>query len=387
MSGVVIHDGWRIAHRKWCTDAIGSGIADGVILSPYSTPRISVPRHPSAREIAGDVRGMNGEVIFDATTHARFLPGVNRTDFYNAWELWGPDGASLQTAQQRLTHIDRVFRHQDLIGAPRLAPTIQLASPRAGDSYAALDLATIAKGLDAHCWQSLVGTRAFWSSGAALDAYVGSLAALRAPTWVLTVANEIVVDHTPNMVDVAAFAGLCRTIHSLSMRSRVILAHADYTGLVGIAAGADTVGSGWDRAQKTFDPTAFRVDSDPGIRIPASYVTQGTLNAVLRRDTAEAIERWSLQRAQVIRGGDMPPSDQTQRMHHLMQLRNAVAEIAATTQRAARISRLRERYRIATEVFDVLIGALSPVVKDQDKQTWASLPAAVLEAYAQEESP
>src|SRR5690606_5279055 len=143
----------------------------------------------------------------------------------------------------------------------------------------------------------LVGTRRFWASGADLDAYVGQLAALSAPTWVVTVANEVVLDHVPSMADIEAFSGLCRTIHSLSLRSRVIIAHADFAGLVAVASGADTVGTRWDRLQKTFDPNSFKLNSDPGIRIPASYVPRGQLMSILRRDPADAIVRWNAARA------------------------------------------------------------------------------------------
>lgn len=190
------------------------------------------------------------------------------------------------------------------------------------------------------------------------------------------------VDHIPDLTDTAAFAGLCRTVHSLSMRSRVIVAYGDFAGLPTVAAGADTVGSGWDRAQRTFDPLSFHVDSDPGIRIPASYVTQGGLNAVLRRDTAEAIERWDSTRARRIRGGPMPPSDQAQRMHHLLQLRSAVQQIVAAGSRQARVDELRVRYQTAVSDYDSLIADLRPVVREADKTAWASNPANALEAYA-----
>lgn len=191
------------------------------------------------------------------------------------------------------------------------------------------------------------------------------------------------VDHVPDLTATEAFAGLCRTVHSLSLRSRVIIAYGDYAALPAVAAGADTVGSGWDRGQRTFDPLAFRVDSDPGIRIPASYVTQGGLNSVLRRDTAEAIERWDPTRARSIRGGSMPPSDQAQRMHHLSQLRSAVGRIdAADSNRGARVDELRDQYRTAAVDYDDLIVALPRIVRDADKAAWTSNPAAALEYYA-----
>ncbi|MGA5465577.1 hypothetical protein [Mycobacterium sp. NPDC050041] len=385
MAGVLIHDGRRIAHRKWATDAISAGFADGVVLTPFSTPRVSVPRHPSAQQVASAVTDVGGEVIFDAMTHARFLAGVNRTDFYDDWELWGTNAVDVSSPQQRLAHVERVFECQDLVGSPHLAPTLSLQSPLTQDATFARDLARTARGIDSGAWQSLAGTRAFWASGVNLDAYVGTLVALRAPVWIVTVNNEIVVDHVPDMTDVLAFAGLCRTVHSLSLRSRVIVSHADYAGLPAVAAGADTVGSGWDRGQRTFDPNSFRVDSDPGIRIPASYVTQGNLHALLRRDTAEAIERWDSAAALAIRGGPMPASDQVQRMHHLNQLRAAVLAINAAGSRADRVAALRMRYQAASADFDILNDALPRTVQDRDKYAWATAPANVLETYAQPE--
>lgn len=386
MSGVLIHDGRRIGHRKWCVEAIGSGSADGVVLNPFSTPRVAEPRHPSASDVAQAVRGAHGEVVFDPMTHALFLPGTNRRDFYDAWELWGPAGLDLQGQANQLAHIERVLARQGQIGAPHLAPTLQLHSTQSPEAYAVREMARIARGFEPGCWQSLVGTRSFWASGAHLDAYVGSLAALRAPVWVITVANELVADHVPDLTATDAYAGLCRTIHSLSLRSRVIVAYGDFAALPAVAAGADTVGSGWDRGQRTFDPLTFRVDSDPGIRIPASYVTQGGLNSVLRRDTAEAIERWSSTQARLIRGGPMPPSDQAQRMHHLHQLRSAVRQIdAAGSTRSARVDELRGRYRSATSNYDRLISALPRIVRDADKTAWTINPSNVLEAYASSE--
>lgn len=385
MSGVLIHDGRRVGHRKWCVEAVDSGSADGVILNPFSTPRVAEPRHPSASDLALEVQSVNGEVVFDAMTHALFLPGTNRRDFYDAWELWGRAGAMLERPAQQLAHVERVFNRQGQFGAPHLTPTLQLQSPQSSDGHRVLDIARLARGLDADCWQSLVGTRSFWAAGPQLDAYVGSLAALRAPVWMITVANDLVADHVPDLTATDAFAGLCRTVHSLSLRSRVIVGYGDFAALPAVAAGADTVGSGWDRGQRTFDPLSFRVDSDPGIRIPASYVTQGGLNSVLRRDTAEAIERWDSTRAHTIRGGPMPPSDQAERMHHLVQLRAAVQQIDAAGSRTARVRELRNRYGTALSDYDSLIAGLPRIVRGSDKTAWGSNPANVLEAYAASE--
>ena len=385
MSGVLIHDGRRIGHRKWTVEAISGGLADGAVLSPFATPRVAEPRFPSGAEMASAVRNAGGEVIFDAMTHALLLPGVNKLDFYDGWELWGAGGPDLRSAASRLDHVERVFQRQDRLGAPFLAPTLQLSSSVDGDSRRVLEIARTARGLEPGSWQSLVGTRSFWSSGTRLDAFVGTLAALRSPVWVVTLANEVVFDHKPDMLDVAAWAGFARTVHSLSERSRVIVAHADLSGLPAVAAGADTVGSGWDRGQRTFDPNSYRTDSDPGIRIPASYVTQGALLAVMRRDVAEAIDRWDSREAYRLRGGLMPPSDTAQRMHHLGQLRAAVTAVSGQATRRARVQELRQRYLAAENDFDVLAGALGRTVPPAEKSTWASQPLTVLEAYASAE--
>ncbi len=142
MSGVLIHDGRRVGHRKWCVEAVDSGSADGVILNPFSTPRVAEPRHPSASDLALEVQSVNGEVVFDAMTHALFLPGTNRRDFYDAWELWGRAGCMLERPAQQLAHVERVFNRQGQFGAPHLTPTLQLQSPQSSDGHRVLDIAS-----------------------------------------------------------------------------------------------------------------------------------------------------------------------------------------------------------------------------------------------------
>jgi hypothetical protein len=190
------------------------------------------------------------------------------------------------------------------------------------------------------------------------------------------------MDHVPDLGDTSAFAGFCRTIHSLSERSRVIIAHADFGGLIGVAAGADTLGGGWDRPMRLFDPIAFHVSSDDSPRIPAAQITQGALAAVLRRDTADAIERWNPAMAFTIRGGVMPPSNQAERIHHLQTLRDLVIAIDTQGNRRSRVQRLRTQYDNAGQYFDALINNLRRVVVPADKRAWRDNPFNALRAYA-----
>jgi hypothetical protein len=381
MSGVLLHDGRAGGHRKWSREAVQAGFASGVIVNPFSTPRVSQERNPSASTLATDMDDLAGDFIFDPMTHSRMLATTNKLDFYDQWELWPNPTPALTTAAEYLDHVERVFQRQSALSAPFLAPTVQLSSPLGAEVPTALELSRIARGITDTSWQSLVGTRSFWSSGADLDAYVGALVALRAPVWVITVANEIVVDSLPDMNDVAAFEGLCRTVRSLSLRSRVIVCYADYAGLPAVAAGADTVGTGWHRAHRTFDPSSFRLDSDGGIRRPAAYVTQGALHAVLRRDTADQIARWDADRAARIRGGTMPRTDGEERVHHLAQLSSVVALLNAEESSQRRFEVLRDRYAAAATDFDALIAAV-PSVVNRDKAVWCNAMRAVLDAYA-----
>lgn len=387
MSGILLHDGRRTGHLGWCSDWIRDGSADGVVISPFATPRITVPRNPSGREVASTIRDCGGEVLFDPGTHARLLPGTNKLDFYDEWELWGNSGVGLATEAQRREHVERVFDQQSELGVPLLAPTITLDSPDGAEAINVLETAVTARGLDQESWQSLVGRRTFWRSGHRLDAFVGQLATLRAPTWVITVANDIVLDHVPDLSDVEAFAGLYRTVHSLSRRSRVILLHADFSGLPAVAAGADTLGSGWDRAMRTFDPLSFRLKSDDGPRIPASYVTQGQLSAVLRRDAGQEIERWDPTAAYAIRGGPMPPSDKAERLHHLRQLRQLVLQIDGKSTRKERVGTLRAHYEQAMALFDTLLSSLpGRSIRAADRTAWVEQPSRALQAYAEAEN-
>jgi hypothetical protein len=381
MSGVLLHDGRAVGHRKWCGEAVRAGYASGVIVNPFTTPRISQERHPSASTLTNDMNDLKADFIFDPMTHARMLATTNKLDFYDQWELWPNQVPALGTAGQNLDHIERVFQRQSMLSAPFLAPTVQLSSPMAAEAATALELARTARGLADTTWQSLVGTRTFWAAGPDLDAYVGGLVALRAPVWLLTIANEVVVDSLPDVRDIAAFEGLCRTVRSLSLRSRVIVCYADYAGLPAVAAGADTVGTGWHRAQRTFDPAAFRLDSNPGPRRPAAYVTQGALHAVLRRDTADQIVRWDSERANRIRGGPMPRTDGEERMHHLRQLSSVVEQLNNGEPGQQRYEILKDRYTTAATEFDALIANV-PSVAPRDKLVWHTPVQAVLDAYA-----
>jgi len=386
--GLLIHDGRRGAHRTWATSAIRHGHADGIIISPFCTPRVHAPRYPSGQELTEAVAqvtvGTSGApplILFDATTHARLLPGTNHLNHYDTWELWGDAGVGLDSDQRRLQHIERVHGRQAELGVQFLTPTETLDSPVGPSARNVLETARTGRGLHAGTWQSLAAKRSFWSAGSDLDAFVGQLAHLRAPGWVLTVVNDAVNDFLPNMSDTSAFEGLFRTIHSLSQRSVVIVANADFAGVPACAAGATHIGTGWDRPMKAFDPAAF-ITTAPAIRIPASYVTQGGLSATLKRSAAEAIERLGPAVGEAFRGGPMPIDDSAQRVHHLARLRELIEAAIAPAQRVERVRVVQQHFEGAKLGFDWLIGAVPGEVSVVHRTAWIDEPLVALQQYA-----
>lgn len=379
---LLVHDGRRSGHAKWVTTAVSLGVADGAFISPFATPRVPQRYHPDAGSL---LEGLlpGHEVFFDPNTHARLLPGANLLAQYDTWGLWGPAGVGLGSVAQRSEHVERVFARQRELGLPLLAPTTTLQSPLSADAHNAVETARMARGLSAACYQALAGTRAFFSSGADLDAHVGRLAALRAPGWVVTLVNDAVLDGSPDCAPVEAFVGWMRTIHSLSQRSRVITAHADFLGLLAVAAGADTIGSGWDRGMRFFDPSAFVV-STPAIRRPASYVTQRGLVSVLRRTIADDIQRLDSALAERLRHGQMPADDARERWHHLRMLRELVGEVSAHPARGLRVHSLREIYEQALRDYNALRARVRILAK-ADQEAWVEKPLRALEMYASAE--
>lgn len=382
----MIQDGRQGGHLGWASAAIADGSVAGLFISAFHTPRVSIPRHKAAKDVVQTVHAAGKTVYFDPDTHAHLAAGTSDTPHYDTWQLWGPSGVGLDTPSRRLEHLERVFAHQTALGVTPLAATVSLDSPNSADANHALETAQLASRLDSDSCQRLVGTRTFWRSGTALDSYVGSLAALRSPRWVLTVNNLTVEDSIPDLADSSAFAGLCRTVDSLSRRSEVVVTHADYSALPAIAAGASVVGTGWTRAMRFYDPESYKV-TPPVIRRSASYVTQGGLGAVLRRDAADTITRTiGTSEAQRIRGGQTPSDDAAERLHHFRQINGIVSRIVSHgTNRRDRVQELREFYEQASLDFNNINRLISGTVTADSRLRWVSQPLQALKAYAEPE--
>lgn len=346
-----LHDGSIGGHATWTEAALAAGVADGAVISPFFTPQSPRPRNPSGDEYADRIRGANGEVILDATTHAVTLPGVDNWDNYDTWSLWGGPRGDLSTPSLIQEHVARVFDHQTALLAPHLTPTVTLENPIGPSADSAIELAEEGLTQDASAWQSLSGRRGFWSSPD-LDAYVGSLVGLRAPVWFLTVVRDT-MDYPPDMNDVIQTAAVCRTIQTLARRSRVVLCQSDLFGLPGIAAGADSVGSGWHTKQRVCSPATYQQNDPNLVRRQAEWHTFEGLAARLHNSLSDILQRNDAARAHTLYPGPVSPVAVDLRHHHLGAVRALVATVdSAGGSPADRVQALRGIYESSMSELD-----------------------------------
>jgi len=350
---LLLQDGAITGHFTWCEQALSSGVADGVVISPFFTPDTPRRGQTTGGGAASRIRGAGGQVMFDATTHALQLPGVDNWTSYNTWDLWDGARGDLSTDALRVSHIDRVFGHQDALGAPRLVPTVALDDPNGADADTALGLATSGQATDASAWQSLGGRRGLWLSDD-LDAYVGALAQLRAPVWFLTVVRER-PEYPPDMTEAVLTAAVCRTVHSLAQRSRVVLCHADLYGLPSVAAGADTVGTGWHGKQRVCAPGTFQRNDPSAIRRQATWHTYRGLYARLHGEESNALFRADAALGAKLHAGPLTTNSVATREHHLEVVRSLTQAVngAGPTPRD-RVAALRLAYEAAQADFEAL---------------------------------
>ena len=349
-----LQDGAVAGHAGWCEQALGAGCATGVIISPFFTPTVPRRYHTmTGTDFADRVRRAGGEVIFDATTHAVGLPAVDNWTSYNTWALWEGGRGDLTTDDLRLAHVDRVFAHQDALGTPRLTPSVALDSPNGADADTALALAEMGRASDPTAWQTLAGRRGLWLS-ADLDALTGVLVQSRAPVWMLTAIRER-PEYPPDMTEIAITEAVCRTVHSLAARSRVIVCHADLFGLPMVAAGASSVGTGWHGKQRICAPATFQRNDPEDIRRQAVWHTFEALYSRLHANESTALFRADAPLGERLHRGPLDGGTQARREHHLMVVRRSVERVAAAGANPSdRVAALRAGYETAIAEFEAL---------------------------------
>jgi hypothetical protein len=231
-----------------------------------------------------------------------------------------------------------------------------LHSPQSATSQRALELAQAAVEQDPACRVAIAGDSTFWAGDAALDAHIGALAQLEPGGWWLTVVRSLAVLPVPAMP--AEIHGLCRTARALSEQAPVHISHGDLAGLPAIAAGAETLGTGWDPRQRVCAYASYAA-RDPDAE-GGQWFTQATLAGLLsllvRRDARILADR-DPTLATALLPGVVPPGPGEAWRHHAQVLSGLVAELGAPPDQA--YARLRDRYTDARAQWPAVAASLA----------------------------
>ncbi len=363
---------------SWITDSINGGLARGAVLTPWASPAEWKAHRRSASDHAEEILKVGGELWFDPTTHALQMAGVGDFRYYDEYDLWtGPRG-DLTTPGNRAEHLRKVFETQAKLGARPLAPTILLHHGESESSQQALDLAKEAMDQNPECWLSIAGTGPFWESGSALDAHIGALAQLEPKGWFLTVARPL--SSIPVEAHQEEVHGLCRTARALSEYSLVNVSHGDLAGLPAVAAGAFSLGTGWDQRQRVCAFSSYSARGEGGGGWYQRPTFPGLLGS-LKRPEAEVLERVDAGRAGRL-GPVPPPGPQEAFRHHLGALNQLVGRVAAGSDYEGRYRALADLYATATGEWPDVCRVTSCDLNESD---WITDLSNGLEAYARGE--
>jgi hypothetical protein len=332
----------------WIIESVTNGHARGAVVTPWATPfqqHGGAGRKPSAATRIAELQAGGVDVAFDPMTHVLQMSGVGDLRYYQEYDLWaGPQG---DLSDQALIegHVDKVFRLQDSFDVVHCAPTVLLHSGLEMASTVALEIAREAIRRDPDTVLTIAGTQPFWHSGSALDAHIGAMAALAPSAWVLTVVRtetELPVTVMPEEVH-----GLCRTTRALSEDAPVHISHGDLAALPAVAAGASTVGTGWDQRQRVCAYGHY------GARNPdaggGGWYQRPTLQGLLGLITSnEAIVLNSRDAPLVARLGGLPaPGPRETFDHHISTLSAVVGAIDAEQDWEAKYRMLAALYGAA----------------------------------------
>jgi hypothetical protein len=344
---VLIQDSARNNIASWGARAIESGIAQGVILSPFCSPRNANGYHRSPEAVQQTVSAAGGQFWFDAGTHVLQMPSVGDYRFYDDWQLWSGTRGDLSSPGARRDHVAKVFATQRMLGAPLLGPTILLHSAQSSTSVRAIDLGRAAQEA-AHggeFWLSIVGDSQFWASGSDLDGFIGEMDQLEPTGWILSVARPLSV--VPVAADPNEVAGLMRTTVALSQNASVVVGHGDVAALPAAAAGAVSLGTGWDVRQRVlaYPDFAERAPSEPGSG--GSWYARPTLVGLLGNILPNEFSVLRSQRptlAERLYSGPHNPQAEPIFQHHAQVLNSVMAQLGPLPLRQ-RVERLRDEYR------------------------------------------
>lgn len=324
-----IEDSPRPFQAGWIAEAQRAGTASGAVITPWASPlghRGGSGNKPGIANRVDEFRAAGVSYWFDATTHALQMPGVGDFRYYADYNLWGGPVGDLTQDAYRREHARRVFKQQADVSAPYLAPAPLLPSGLNNVSTLALETAKVALELQPTAHLTIAGVGTFWSDGRDLDAHVGSLAALAPAGWFISFVQPD-NDLPPKLTADEVF-GVCRTVRALSEYAPVHVSHGDFAALPAVAAGASTIGTGWDKRQRVVSYTDYA--ARPESTGMASWYERPTVLGLL--GTLEKAEGALLAQQDptlASRLGGLPtvPGPKESFLHHVAQLDAAVRRI------------------------------------------------------------
>ena len=389
---LLLHDSRRNSHASWLKESLDGGFADGAIFNPFSSPPRSASANPSVADVIADLRGgllagaSGPELYFDSATWAATLAGTDQWSNYDQWPLWPHRSrGDLRDAGAIAEHVRAVFSIQAGFGVPYLAPTVTVDTANGPLGQLAVEMAAEAKRQQSACMITICGTNSFWRGGPSLDAHVGRLARIR-PSGYYVIPMRDRAGYPADLTDTDATAGWLRTIHSLSMRSRVISAYTDHLGIIAAAAGADTVGTGWDQGQRVCNPESFRVGNSGGGG-GVNYSPHPGLLARFNVTVARGLADLATAFAQTLRGGHAIPADMREhREQHFAALRDQFDAVrAAGPTHAAMYAVVRQMLNGADASWNQAIALGVEGVSRSEKAAWLEGLHNGFEAYVRAE--
>ena len=375
---VWVEDTARNVLAVWAGDAHRQGSLEAAVISPFCTPREADWKQSGAQTVER-LTEAGLDVWFDPETHALQMPAAGFFRYYSSWDLWSGIPGALGSDAEMRDHVRRVFAIQDELGCPHLAPTILLHAAQSTTSQQALDLSRIAIDEDPECRLSVAGDPTFWGGGVLLDGHIGALAQLEPAGWFLTVSRQLAVVPVPAIP--AEVFGLCRTARALSEENPVHISHGDFAGLPAIAAGAATLGTGWDVRQKVSAYSSYAApDPDAeGGQWFSQATHQGLVSCLVRGDAQALATRDPVLSSRLLPGA-VPPGPKEAWLHHAAVLNRLTDALALPYDDAYRA--LRDIYDTARTEWPVVAGLLGSASLED---AWVTPLASGLEAYGRAE--
>lgn len=355
---LLLEDTARNNLASWSIEVVRSGHAAGAIVSPFTTPRYQTTYKQSARQTVRRLLDEGAEAWLDPATHALQMPAVGDFRYYDDWPLWDGVRGRLEQEGDMKAHVERVYAEQDALGVPRLAPTILLHSAQSETSERALELAQIAMDTDGDARLSIAGDSAFWADGAALDAHIGALAQLEPNGWWLTVVRPLAL--LPALAVAEEIHGLCRTSRALAEEeTQVHVSHGDLAALPAVAAGATSIGTGWDPRQRGSAYASYEerdASEDSGGQWFKQVTFEGLLSLIPMAEANVLAGQDSGLAARLLPGG-IPPGPKEAYRHHVSVLATLLDELSQLDH-VGRFQRLRARYAAGQSNWDAAGAAL-----------------------------